>query len=439
MASCCASATPGGTPNVVSRPLCQSDPLGPRPQTVTGSQLGKFHFRSSIAGYPRAALIKHISLCGPSESDVINAALALQHLSNLCRLTVGSGTLPKILASSLAVNSPWADEEDRNKRRRLKIHAEQCEVARLAFLAHRDKFTAVEIVDVSTEMVAALLSTFVGTGLKRLTIYAYNIFRPSHAEQIKGAIQRSVQLSDLHLFDTTSNVSYKDSTWLSDIALYELVALTISLDSRTLATLRSMSSTSPRLTRLTLRVLTHWDMTPGMQPIDLPSLAHLTVLGGGAANSAVALLFLSAPLLTLTIATSRAVARDCQHILPVETPLPPSLGLIHFVYTGPSLPPDLSAYGCTRMAQGIHVSVGWVAEKRSCLQAEYPQWWEKQATDDKDGLPLAQKGRKAVIDSTLRWAMSHAEGLCEREDEVGLKELGEALIRVREVEILARQ
>ncbi|GAA5974927.1 hypothetical protein JCM11641_006766 [Rhodosporidiobolus odoratus] len=293
-------------------------------ETVTGSQLGKFHFRSSIAGYPRAALIKHISLCGPSESDVINAALALQHLSNLCRLTVESGTLPKILASSLAVNSPWADEEDRNKRRRLKIHAEQCEVARLAFLAHRDKFPAVEIVDVSTEMVAALLSTFVGTGLKRLTISAYNIFRPSLAEQIKGAIQRSAQLSDPHLFDTTSN------------------------------------------------------------PIDLPSLAHLTVLGGGAANNAVAI-------------------------------------------------------GYTRMAQGIHVSVRWVAEKRSCLQAEYPQWWEKQATDDKDGLPLAQKGRKAAIDSTLRWAMSHAEGLCEREDEVGLKELGEALIRVREVEILARQ
>ncbi|GAA5894508.1 hypothetical protein JCM6882_004838 [Rhodosporidiobolus microsporus] len=393
-------------------------------ETVKGSQLDKSTFRYFVSGYPSARYIRTVDLRNASEGDVVALSLSLHHLPELDTLRATSSPLSRIVSCHRHPNAgpsrPGQSGEDRGNMHKL---------ARRALLAHRGRFTALEL-EGEYAHILSLLEDFADPAtLRRLSIQCRGLFlslvKGSFGEALSrfNLEQLSLMPQEVHGW---TGPALAASEWIDTTVLPSITSLIFYLGSPVPSPLECIARLAPNLVRLDLRQGEGpFDDPPEDEKLSFPHLQHLS-LPSLCLTDSLLKVFRHSPLLSISL-TIHSNELDCVDMLPLDTPLPPTLRSLYIDYHAATPPTDRTSYAEALAARNIAFSFSWTPEPWP-LEEDIP-------ADEEIGTSL----KKQVIEQTIEWAREYAEGLALAEDEPGLNRLGEALTRVKELQVLAKQ
>ncbi|GAA5893694.1 hypothetical protein JCM6882_007880 [Rhodosporidiobolus microsporus] len=402
--------------------------------TLKTGQVEKRFFRYFVLTSSLAHHIKTLNLDHANEGEVIAAAQAVPLLPNLRTVRIGYGAFVSVVFPDENSQTDWRQEKDVSKRKKKRERAELRDIARSLFSTHFSKFTHLD-----------LHRAPIPTALRCLELAGHDVHHVSLSNEAfylksdTGDRLRTVlhQLSPASLA-LEENVTYHPNhqptlpDFLADLSLPNLTSLSLPLSTPSAAPLLSIEPlASNTLTHLTLDVPGHPCLPPAPFQLSLPRLQHLSfqILSYSSHTRLLSALSQS-PLLSLSFQYEGLDEPDCADLLPLSTRLPPTLRSLSFDVDLARPPTDYSAYSSARAGQGIICSLNATprVDTLTCHDSD---------EEDEDDDALAASEKKEVVDETLNWARRQADTLCLTGDKVGLQHLGEALIRVKELKMLA--
>ncbi|GAA5893667.1 hypothetical protein JCM6882_007873 [Rhodosporidiobolus microsporus] len=402
-------------------------------ETVTARQLDTTFFRFFVLPTTLSRYITTIDLTVSNETRAIAAAPTIPLLPNVTTLILASHTLSSILFPASDPTSHWRDEADRAARSKLKEKAEMRAATKKLLLSQINEFPRLVISPgPANTYVAQLLEHLTGSNLHHLTLPGLVL----HATEAIGSRLREAleRIQPRVLEFSKVGMLFHDepfpAPWILGTHLTS-IALTVPLTLRIPTLLPCLEQVvGPHLQQLILLVPAPFSLPEEPLLLHLPHLRHLTLRSANAAlHKPLLSVFSSSPLVAIDIDVTDVTncSLTCTEILSLSATLPSTLRRLHFSLPHPSRPADHASYSAARAAQSIVFELNLTPQSTAL----------RFAVDLEDGDELADSEKTAVIDETLDWARRQADTLCLTGDKVGLQHLGEALIRVKELKMLA--
>jgi hypothetical protein len=311
--------------------------------------------------------------------------------------------------------------------------------ARSAYLAAFGKAAELQLEGQLPDFVTVLASLPSPSSLRRLSLSGQDITstRTSSAQDAKRLLTR-LSLEHLSLVEQAGWGA--GATWLDNMTLTSLTSLSLNVTAATFALFENLDHFAPNLVSLDLKIECHIDnIDHEYRPFQLPKLRYVTVSGAEWDFSLLKAFSSGSPSLhRISLIHTHPEISALSFILYSSIALPPSLRSLHFDLNTPSKPTDRASYSASLAERNITVSLRWSPNfdvLRTTVQQIQARGGNRPDNEDKHFV----KEKKRIIDETLDWARQHANHLDAVDDDAAFDYLGQALVRVRQLQVWQQQ